>query len=63
MKCTIIGATGYTGIELIRLLEAHPSFEIVCLMSDSMAGESMHNVFPFMNKKHIPRYLSFRWSI
>lgn len=59
MKCTIIGATGYTGIELIRLLESHPSFEIICLMSDSMAGESMHDVFPFMNKKTYSSLSSF----
>lgn len=59
MKCTIIGVTGYTGIELLRLLEAHPSFEIVCLMSDSMAGQSMNELFPFMNKKTYSLLSSF----
>ena len=33
MKVAIIGATGYGGIELIRLLEQHPYFSIVSLHS------------------------------
>ncbi len=37
MKVAIIGATGYGGIELIRLLEQHPYFSIASLHSFSQS--------------------------
>ena len=46
MKVAIIGATGYGGIELIRLLEQHPYFSIVSLHSFSQVGECITNVYP-----------------
>ncbi|SCB01139.1 N-acetyl-gamma-glutamyl-phosphate reductase [Bacillus mycoides] len=46
MKVAIIGATGYGGIELIRLLEQHPYFSIASLHSFSQVGEFMTNVYP-----------------
>ncbi|WP_214849920.1 N-acetyl-gamma-glutamyl-phosphate reductase [Exiguobacterium sp. s193] len=52
MKCTIVGATGYTAIELIRLLEQHPKLEIVSLVSDSKAETSITEIYTFMNKKN-----------
>lgn len=38
IKTAIIGATGYTGAELIRLLVHHPACELVCLHSTSQKG-------------------------
>ncbi|VWX33353.1 N-acetyl-gamma-glutamyl-phosphate reductase [Exiguobacterium oxidotolerans] len=52
MKCTIIGATGYTAVELIRMIEQHPHLEIVSLVSDSKATESITEIYTFMNKKN-----------
>ncbi|HDR7620242.1 TPA: N-acetyl-gamma-glutamyl-phosphate reductase [Bacillus mycoides] len=46
MKVAIIGATGYGGIELIRLLEQHPYFSIASLHSFSQIGEFITNVYP-----------------
>ncbi|UBR30675.1 N-acetyl-gamma-glutamyl-phosphate reductase [Bacillus sp. SD-4] len=46
MKVAIIGATGYGGIELIRLLEQHPYFSIASLHSFSQVGECITNVYP-----------------
>ncbi|EOP51109.1 N-acetyl-gamma-glutamyl-phosphate reductase [Bacillus cereus VDM053] len=46
MKVAIIGATGYGGIELIRLLEQHPYFSIASLHSFSQVGEFITNVYP-----------------
>ncbi|WP_436864097.1 N-acetyl-gamma-glutamyl-phosphate reductase [Bacillus fungorum] len=46
MKVAIIGATGYGGIELIRLLEQHPYFSITSLHSFSQVGECITNVYP-----------------
>jgi len=42
----ILGATGYTGSELIRLLENHPHFEVVHLGAHSQAGKRAGEVLP-----------------
>ncbi len=47
-KVGIFGATGYTGLELIRILENHPLLEIVYLGSTSSAGRKLGEVFPFL---------------
>ena len=40
----IVGATGYTGSELVRILHQHPSVEIVAITSESRAGERFSDV-------------------
>lgn len=47
----ILGATGYTGAELIRLLEAHPHFEVVHLGAHSQAGKKAGEVLPGISGK------------
>lgn len=42
----ILGATGYTGVELALLLERHPECEIVFLSSEASAGQELSSVFP-----------------
>ncbi len=42
----IIGATGYVGIELVRLLSRHPSFQLTRLVSQSYAGKQFAEVYP-----------------
>ncbi len=42
----IAGATGYTGYELIRLLERHPQTELVWLTSERSAGQKYSDVYP-----------------
>ncbi|MFT7598531.1 MAG: N-acetyl-gamma-glutamyl-phosphate reductase [Acidimicrobiales bacterium] len=42
----IVGASGYTGVELLRLLAAHPDFELKLATGDSMAGEPLAGVYP-----------------
>jgi N-acetyl-gamma-glutamyl-phosphate reductase len=41
MKAGIVGASGYTGAELLRLLAAHPSFEVVVATAHSHAGQAV----------------------
>ena len=41
MKAGIVGASGYTGAELLRLLAAHPAFEVAVATAHSHAGESV----------------------
>ena len=50
----IIGASGYTGAELIRLIATHPSFEIKALAANSKAGLSMAQVFPHLRHLDLP---------
>jgi N-acetyl-gamma-glutamyl-phosphate reductase len=42
----IIGATGYTGVELLRLLLLHPEVEVTALTSQKYAGVPIEQVFP-----------------
>ncbi|MFO1519383.1 MAG: N-acetyl-gamma-glutamyl-phosphate reductase [bacterium] len=42
----VIGATGYTGIELVRLLLGHPEAKITAVTSEKSAGQSFSQVFP-----------------
>ncbi|MDX8388015.1 MAG: N-acetyl-gamma-glutamyl-phosphate reductase [Ghiorsea sp.] len=42
----ILGATGYTGAELIRLLDEHPHFSIIHLAAHSQAGKRVADVLP-----------------
>lgn len=46
-KIGIIGATGYTGSELVRILHHHPHTEIAVITSESRAGEKFSDVHPF----------------
>jgi N-acetyl-gamma-glutamyl-phosphate reductase len=45
-KVGIIGATGYTGLELLRFLIHHPNIEIAALTSQKYAGIEIGQVFP-----------------
>tara|TARA_R110002096_G_scaffold100173_1_gene221934 strand:+ start:789 stop:1826 length:1038 start_codon:yes stop_codon:yes gene_type:complete len=42
----IVGASGYSGAELLRLLIMHPNAELVCVTSRQEAGRSLSQVFP-----------------
>lgn len=46
----IIGATGYTGVELLRLLLKHPEVEVTALTSQKYAGIPIDHVFPSLAK-------------
>ena len=50
----IIGASGYTGAELIRLIATHPSMEIKALAANSKAGQSIAQVFPHLRHLALP---------
>ena len=45
-KIGILGASGYTGSECVRLLLRHPQVEIALLTADRKAGQEMREVFP-----------------
>jgi N-acetyl-gamma-glutamyl-phosphate reductase len=46
VKCAVIGATGYAGAELVRLLLGHPEVGEILVSSSSSAGESLTSTYP-----------------
>ena len=46
-KAGIIGATGYTGSELVRILSGHPEVEVTLITSESHTGEKLSDIHPF----------------
>jgi len=46
IKVGIVGGTGYTGVELLRLLAAHPNVEVRAITSRKDAGTKVANMFP-----------------
>ena len=50
MKVSIIGATGYAGAELLRILATHPAAEIAYITSESSSDEDIANIYPHFNR-------------
>src|SRR6266511_2226222 len=57
-KIAVLGASGYTGAELVRLLLRHPNVEIVLLTADRRAGQEMRQVFPQFSPYALPTLTS-----
>ncbi len=53
-KIAILGASGYTGAELVRLIATHPGMEIAALGANSKAGQGMAQVFPHLRHLDLP---------
>ena len=53
-RVAILGASGYTGAELIRLLARHPRVEITALTADRKAGSALGAVFPHLAGLDLP---------
>ena len=51
IKAAVLGATGYAGIELVRLLCGHPEVSVEFLGSKSFAGQKISDVYH--NFRHI----------
>mgnify|MGYP006382521947 CR=1 FL=1 len=71
MRVAVFGASGYTGLELLRLLLRHPHFEIALVTSEQRAGEPVGDAFPplrgrcgdAMEKRAFSvRWVELRWS-
>ena len=48
IKVGILGATGYAGAELVRILVGHPNVKITCLTSRQYAGQRFDQIYPAM---------------
>ncbi len=53
-----MGASGYTGAELVRLLLTHPHANIVLLTGDTQAGKKMGEVYPHLAQYDLPVLIS-----
>ena len=51
LRVGIVGASGYTGVELARLLAGHPEVEITVATSRQYAGKPLAEVFPNLRKR------------
>ena len=58
-KIGIIGASGYTGAELIRLIETHPKMEVMALVGNTKAGSSMADIFSHLSHTKLPNLTNF----
>lgn len=53
-KIAIIGASGYTGAELIRILLNHPKVEISALVANSNSGQKISQLYPHLIHFNLP---------
>src|SRR5882724_7779501 len=54
----VLGASGYTGAELARLLIRHPRVDVALLTADRRAGQAMRQVFPQFSPFDLPKLQS-----
>jgi len=54
----VLGASGYTGAELVRLLLRHPRVEITLLTAERSAGKAMRDVFPQFSPFDLPKLVT-----
>src|SRR4029079_11797429 len=57
-KVAVLGASGYTGSETVRLLLPHPRVTIAALTADRRAGQAMREVFPQFSPFNLPKLIS-----
>jgi N-acetyl-gamma-glutamyl-phosphate reductase len=48
IKAGIAGATGYVGIELVRILMNHPQIELVYVATQAHTGKMLQEVYPHL---------------
>lgn len=53
-KIAILGASGYTGAELVRIIATHPGMQIAALGANAKAGQAMAQVFPHLRHLDLP---------
>ncbi len=58
IKAGVLGASGYTGADLVRLIAGHPEVEITVLTANTRAGNTLGAVFPHLARLDLPRLVS-----
>lgn len=49
IRAVVVGGTGYTGAELVRLALGHPSLELSAIIGNTTAGDPIHDVLPSLH--------------
>ena len=57
IRIGILGASGYTGAELLRLLAGHDGMEVAMLSAERRAGRSLAEVFPHLAAMQAPDFI------
>ncbi len=52
LKVAVVGASGYTGVELLRILHCHPEVAVTCLTSEQSAGKRISDIFPSLRDRY-----------
>ena len=58
LSIAILGASGYTGAELVRLLAKHPGAELRALTADRKAGQDIAQAFPHLSGLTLPKMVA-----
>ncbi len=58
IRAAVLGASGYTGADMIRLAALHPAIEITALIAKGHAGQSLAQVFPHLASLDLPALVS-----
>ncbi|KAG8062760.1 hypothetical protein GUJ93_ZPchr0003g17896 [Zizania palustris] len=56
----VLGASGYTGAEIVRLLANHPQFHIKVMTADRKAGQQFGSVFPHLITQDLPNLVAVK---
>jgi len=59
IRIGVLGASGYTGADLVRLAARHPNIEITALTANTHAGKAMAEVFPHFFTLDLPRLVEW----
>ena len=59
IRIGVLGASGYTGADLVRLAARHPNIEIVALTANTHAGKAMAEVFPHFFMLDLPKLVEW----
>eukprot|EP00268_Persea_americana_P045527 TRINITY_DN46448_c0_g1_i2.p1 TRINITY_DN46448_c0_g1~~TRINITY_DN46448_c0_g1_i2.p1 ORF type:complete len:354 (-),score=55.48 TRINITY_DN46448_c0_g1_i2:285-1346(-) len=60
VRVGVLGASGYTGSEIVRLLANHPHFCITLMTADRKAGQSIGSVFPHLITQELPNMVAIK---
>jgi len=58
IRAAVLGASGYTGADLIRLAARHPNIQITALIAKGHAGQPLAQVFPHLASLDVPKLVT-----
>ena len=58
VRAAVLGASGYTGADMIRLAARHPAIKLTALVAKSHAGQSLAQVFPHLASLDLPKLVT-----